>query len=319
MFQNWGFLLGEIWGLILLAALLGLLAGWLIWNRSKELLGLRSDLDAKDRELRALQGRHGDLEKEFTGQKTRFAQIEQEYGDVVNARDAALVDMEAKDGRIAALETEVSGLNSRVGLLGGLEAERDDALQAKLSAQSDQASEIRRVRERDAEIAELKMALAKANSASQLVAADGGAISKLETQLDQCRATVESRDKVIEDLRAQMNDAPSRDYDGDGVIEGKDEGTKPQTLSAARGGQADDLKMIKGVGPKLEKLLHQLGFFHFDQIASWTSQEVAWVDANLEGFNGRVSRDRWIEQARILASGGTTEFAARVGDGDVYS
>ena len=78
-------------------------------------------------------------------------------------------------------------------------------------------------------------------------------------------------------------------------------GEKPQTLTAARDGGADDLKKIKGVGPKLEKLLNSMGFFHFDQVAAWTETEVAWVDENLEGFKGRVSRDNWVAQARGLA------------------
>lgn len=88
-------------------------------------------------------------------------------------------------------------------------------------------------------------------------------------------------------------------------------GTKPKTLDAPKGGAADDLKLIKGVGPKLEALLHRLGFFHFDQVAAWSAEEVAWVDQNLEGFKGRVSRDEWVAQATILASGGETEFSAK--------
>jgi len=88
-------------------------------------------------------------------------------------------------------------------------------------------------------------------------------------------------------------------------------GTKPKTLSAARDGGADDLKLIKGVGPKLEKLLHGMGFYHFDQVAAWSADEIAWVDQNLQGFKGRVSRDEWVAQARLLASGQQTEFAKR--------
>ena len=97
-----------------------------------------------------------------------------------------------------------------------------------------------------------------------------------------------------------------------------DEGTKPEALSGARDGKADNLKKIKGVGPKLETLLHSMGFYHFDQIANWTEAEVAWVDQNLEGFKGRVSRDTWVEQAKLLAEGKETEFSARVKKGDVY-
>jgi len=101
-------------------------------------------------------------------------------------------------------------------------------------------------------------------------------------------------------------------------VEGADEGSKPATLSAPRGGGADDLKKIKGVGPKLEQLLHSLGFYHFDQIAGWSADEVAWVDANLKGFKGRVSRDNWVAQARTLAQGGETEFSKKVDKGGIY-
>lgn len=94
--------------------------------------------------------------------------------------------------------------------------------------------------------------------------------------------------------------------------------SKPAGLDGPRDGGADDLKLIKGVGPKLEQLLHSMGFYHFDQVAGWSTGEVAWVDENLEGFKGRVTRDNWIEQAKILASGGTTEFAKRAEDEDIY-
>jgi NADH-quinone oxidoreductase subunit E len=79
---------------------------------------------------------------------------------------------------------------------------------------------------------------------------------------------------------------------------------KPVFLTAARDGGPDDLKLIKGVGPKLETTLHEMGIFHFDQIAAWGAQEQAWMDDNLEGFKGRASRDEWVAQAKTLAAGG---------------
>jgi large subunit ribosomal protein L21 len=80
------------------------------------------------------------------------------------------------------------------------------------------------------------------------------------------------------------------------------EGTKPTNLlTEARDGQADDLKKISGVGPKLEGLLNQNGVFHFDQIAAWTSSEIAYMDNQLS-FKGRIERDGWIEQAKQFAS-----------------
>ncbi len=78
---------------------------------------------------------------------------------------------------------------------------------------------------------------------------------------------------------------------------------KPELLSTARDSGADDLKKIKGIGPKLEQMLHGMGIYHYDQIAAWTEAELAWVDDNLEGFKGRASRDDWVVQARDLAKG----------------
>ena len=81
-------------------------------------------------------------------------------------------------------------------------------------------------------------------------------------------------------------------------------GKRPAALSAARDNRPDDLKRIKGIGPKLEKLCNSLGFYHFDQIAAWSDEEIAWVDQNLEGFKGRVVRDTWVAQAKELAREG---------------
>ncbi|MFW2586974.1 50S ribosomal protein L21 [Sagittula sp. SSi028] len=80
------------------------------------------------------------------------------------------------------------------------------------------------------------------------------------------------------------------------------EGTKPANLlTEARGGKADDLKKISGVGPKLEGLLHENGVFHFDQIAAWTASEISYMDDKLS-FKGRIERDNWIEQAKTFAA-----------------
>jgi predicted flap endonuclease-1-like 5' DNA nuclease len=93
---------------------------------------------------------------------------------------------------------------------------------------------------------------------------------------------------------------------------------KPAVLAKARTGGPDDLKMIKGVGPVLEKALHETGVFHFDQVGAWTNRDALWFDDNVKGANGRVVRDGWIKQARILAKGGTTEFSNKVKKGGVY-
>ena len=88
------------------------------------------------------------------------------------------------------------------------------------------------------------------------------------------------------------------------------EGVKPEALDGPRDGQADDLKMIKGVGPKLEETLNELGIYHYDQIANWSRDHIDWVD-NFLSFKGRIDREDWLAQAAQLARGEETEFSKR--------
>ena len=77
---------------------------------------------------------------------------------------------------------------------------------------------------------------------------------------------------------------------------------RPELLKKPQG-KADDLKLIWGVGPALQKLLNKIGIWHFDQIANWSAKELIWVDDKLEGFKGRAKRDEWIKQSKKLATG----------------
>ena len=88
-------------------------------------------------------------------------------------------------------------------------------------------------------------------------------------------------------------------------------GQKPEGLDGPRDGKADDLKMIKGIGPTLETLLNSHGFYHFDQLANWTPEEIHWADYGLARFKGRATRDEWVAQAKLLATGVETEFSKR--------
>ncbi|TGP88831.1 MULTISPECIES: NADH-quinone oxidoreductase subunit E [unclassified Mesorhizobium] len=69
----------------------------------------------------------------------------------------------------------------------------------------------------------------------------------------------------------------------------------------------DDLKLISGVGPKIEGILHTLGIFTFAQVASWKKAEREWIDGYLS-FQGRIDRDNWVAQAKALAKGGVAEY-----------
>lgn len=253
MFEEWGFLLTEIWVLLALACLIGLLAGWIIWGWGTAEAAPAAEADAA-REMKALK----DAENQLAAHKTNLT-------DLTTKLDRCRSDGAKKDARLKEVEAELEELRGQA------------AFMAPLPAFTAEDETVR-------------------------------------TYDENMGAGASENAPTTDDASAQ----DGIDRDGDGIVEGRNEGAKPATLSEAREGGPDNLKEIKGVGPKMEKMLHGMGFFHFDQIAAWNDDELAWVDANLEGFKGRATRDQWIEQAKILASGEETAFSKRVGDGDVY-
>lgn len=84
---------------------------------------------------------------------------------------------------------------------------------------------------------------------------------------------------------------------------------------ASDAGGQDDLKRIRGIGVLIEKKLNSLNVMRYEQIANWSDTDVAGINQALD-FKGRVEREKWVEQARILASGGQTEFSRRIDHSD---
>lgn len=78
-------------------------------------------------------------------------------------------------------------------------------------------------------------------------------------------------------------------------------------------GEADDLRQIKGLGPKLVTLLHGFGITRFSQIAGWSDADIDRIDAQLGTFAGRIRRDSWVEQAKFLAAGDKAGFEGKFG------
>jgi peptide/nickel transport system ATP-binding protein len=87
----------------------------------------------------------------------------------------------------------------------------------------------------------------------------------------------------------------------------KDDFPAGRPAGIAKPKKPDDLKMISGVGPKIEKILHGLGIYTYAQVASWKKAERAWVDDHLK-FRGRIEREDWVKQAKALAKGGVAEY-----------
>ncbi|MBR9806757.1 MAG: hypothetical protein GYB49_06025 [Alphaproteobacteria bacterium] len=93
----------------------------------------------------------------------------------------------------------------------------------------------------------------------------------------------------------EEDDSEDGDFEDDAPV-----GIAPSALDKPVAGHADDLTVIGGIGPKIQELLNGMGIWHYEQIAAWTPDNIAWVDRELN-FSGRIVREGWVEQAAILA------------------
>jgi predicted flap endonuclease-1-like 5' DNA nuclease len=133
------------------------------------------------------------------------------------------------------------------------------------------------IRSRDAEAWTLRQKVASSDAVLAYLEALARERERLFAELADARAETARYRQLIVDIE---NNAP------------------PPILSGPT--EPDDLKLIVGVGPVLERMLHTLGVTTFRQIARWTEREVAEFDAKLPEFPGRIVRDQWITQARAL-------------------
>ncbi len=87
------------------------------------------------------------------------------------------------------------------------------------------------------------------------------------------------------------------------------EGEQPDLIEQARDGRADDLKLISGIGPKLEQKLNSIGIWHYEQVAGWTQPNIDWVNAAIS-FRGRIEREKWVLQAKQLVQDAAANLEA---------
>ena len=164
--------------------------------------------------------------------------------------------------------------------------------------------------------------LASSDNASEVNILEDNSITAGDLPSDSSAETANIDDSNTEKesfVSANSDDAPQTDGDeakeDEENAQDEDE-NKPTVLSEPRNGKADNLCRIKGIGFVIEEKLHNLGVFHFDQIAAWSEEEIEWIDSHL-AFSGRIKREGWIAQAEKLASGEETEFSKRVDKGSV--
>lgn len=154
----------------------------------------------------------------------------------------------------------------------------------------------RKVQERDAQIARLKL---ERDNAAANRPGTGGHVEVAPVRQPAKDETSKPKPIKLDDDRLKPRMEPTL---ANGSAAPEVAGIKPDGLPNPVDGKPDDLKEITGVGPKIEQSLHELGIYHYDQVARWSEANAAWVDDMLK-FKGRVAREKWVEQAQELAGG----------------
>ncbi|HWK14684.1 MAG TPA: NADH-ubiquinone dehydrogenase [Rhizobiaceae bacterium] len=141
----------------------------------------------------------------------------------------------------------------------------------------------------------------KARAATDAVIADARAkviqLSTAAERLDARRGRAAAR-KAAESQPASVKSAPAAKSASKAETR-----KKPLEVHVGQASAADDLKMISGIGPKLEQALNGLGISTFAGLAGLSEDDAVRIDDKL-GLNGRIARDEWIAQARLLTAGG---------------
>lgn len=225
---------------------------------------------------------------------------------VVDTRelDAARAELVALRDRLAAAEARATQAVGERARLAGVLAEKEGALAGAVS-------DTRRLSDLEAERTRLLARIAELEAAP----AEEPGPDKWRTRY------LDSRVRYLEQSIAMAPRAPvesrplaPRD-DTFAPLEPAGAEVRPIGLPAARGGARDDLRMVAGIGPRIESTLNSLGVYHFDQIAAWTPANIDWIERYL-AFKGRIGREQWVEQAKALARGEETEGRRRYLEGE---
>jgi len=134
--------------------------------------------------------------------------------------------------------------------------------------------------------------------------ADDGWDDVLDEVLDDVLDDVsdDNLDEILDDVSDDNLDDVSNDDSIGGADEASDE-NEPDGINEDR----DNLKLIKGIGPAIEKTLHELGIFRFQQIADMSEYDIDRIAKHLKGFRSRIYRENWIGQARDLGDNNSSD------------
>lgn len=275
----------QMWLELLLAALFGGVIGWALYGMRRndpvaQPVAAKAQKGAAERGARVLE-----LEAQVKALQAESSELRARVADGGVATAAAAVDAGGQGEESLVWKNRY--LESRVRFLDGKLKEAEGQLEAAQAAPA--------VQQDDKEAERLKWQVRYLN----------GRVKFLEEELAAGGGLV-AASAVVPAAPVDARTAGGAPPEGDG--------DKPPSLNAPRGGKADDLKEIAGIGPKLERTLNDLGVFHFDQIAAWTAKEINWVNAFIS-FRGRIEREKWVDQAAELAKGLETEGKRKYREG----
>ncbi|MFK8019205.1 MAG: hypothetical protein AB8B86_05495 [Pseudomonadales bacterium] len=233
-----------------------------------ELPELQSAVDAKVSELAQTTKELESLRKDFAGLNVKV------QGSDKKIRSTELL-----------LASQISKTESALQLNSNLQAELD-ALKSRAPSVAEPAPDDNSATEAGAE-------MAAEVSKKQKV------IDELRRALEECQA---ARQQAVPEQAPLLGVESVESVESvEGIVADDGKATE-EKLFSTRPDQVDDLKRIKGVGPKLEGMLNNMGIYQFEQIASFTLKDLAWVDNNLSAFKGRAKRDNWVAQASDLTN-----------------
>ena len=270
------YLIGQIILCLIIAAILGAIIGW--WLKQ---IGCKNAHASLEGDLRAARDEIGAL-------KLKLEQKDANAQAAVNL--AASVDDNVIDGLradVARLTADLDGKSTTLGTVTA-DLDRNLALVKQLRLDLDAANAKAEASAKAAADATAAASQVKAAPAAATGGVSMAELIKVKAEVKNLTAKLEACSKEREALTATVArlKALSLQY-------------RPKVLLRERPtAPPDDLKKISGVGPKLEGLLNELGVYFFSQVAAFTDEDVQWVDDHLEGFNGRIERDNWVQQAK---------------------
>ena len=306
------------YAMITVAAVLGVVIGW--WGRSSRASAEKSAINhGWQEQLSAKASEHSRLAEQNRNLMTQVNQLQASAKDAKN-RSKELADSlkeafdrrdklqrEIKDVRTRLersvserdkLRSDAENRSSQADENGAVIAEKDTAI-AKLSRELENWQNrvpplIERFNERNEEVKRLESVVA--DTRARILELEADADARASSQPDPTQTRVEPvRDP---DALTEGRDASNEPISGDGH-EGLN-GNRIDTEDGAFASLRDDLKLIKGVGPAIEKTLNEMGIFRFAQLADMTEYDIDRVAKRIKGLRSRIYREDWMGQARSL-------------------